>query len=272
MGDWKVLLGDAWDIASSPTSLVQAVVTSPPYWRQRAYTESADEFGRKETIEDYAAKLGALFGSLRAWLKDDGCAWLNIGDSYSGGRLMGVPYRVAQAVEANGWAMRSEVIYERENLTPRPSVGRPMRSHEHLFLFSKGEAWFYDDGAMREPAKYAGYHYKRPNAKASTNGRLRMDKDHVVASTRTIRTVWRGPTGWNGKTDHPAVMPKLMAERCVMSVTRIGDTVLDPFCGSGTTGVVAIGYGRSFIGFELSEAYVADAKVRLGEITQQALI
>ena len=208
---WSVVVGDAWKLASVPSAQpVQAIVTSPPYYGQRVYGHKT-EFGRERTVDEYVAKLASLFGMLRRWMSPTGSLWLNIGDVVVDRKVMGIPTRVALAIAEHGWFWRSEVIYERDNLPPRSSVGCPLRSHEHVLLFSKGEKWYCDDAAMREPAKFAGYHFKRDGVRAD-DGRLRMDKERIVGDLRTLRSVWRGPTGWNGAVKHPALMPRLMAE------------------------------------------------------------
>jgi DNA modification methylase len=115
---------------------------------------------------------------------------------------------------------------------------------------------------MREPAKYAGYEFQRDGPR-DDDTRLRMDGAIKVADTRNLRSVWQGSTGWNGEYQHPALMPKLMAERCVKSISRPGDWVLDPFCGGATTGIVAIRENRSFLGWEIDGRYVEKARERL---------
>jgi DNA modification methylase len=266
---WTILHGDAWRLATTrPPHLprARAVVTSPPYWRQRVYDEaSAGEFGHEATPTAYAARLAALFVALDPWLEPDAAAWVNLGDVFVDDALQLVPAVAALALAAVGWSVRAEVIFERENFTPRPSPGRPQRSHEHVYLVTRTRAYVYDDAYMREPAKYAGYEYIRTGARAD-DGRLRMDGHTVVGPTRILRSVWRGPTGWNGKVKHPAVMPRLMAERCVLSVTRPGEFVLDPFAGSGTTGILALEHGRSFVGFERVARWASLARGRLAEV------
>jgi DNA modification methylase len=269
---WEMRQGDAWALAADRPAepSAQAIVTSPPYWGQRRYGDHADEFGNEADPEAYVARLVGLFHRLSFWLVPTGALWLNLGDTIIDREVQGIPGRVAQQLRATGWKWRSEVIYERENLTPRGVTGCPLRSHEHVLLFSRGDEWYYDDAAMREPAKDAGYHYKREGPRMA-DGRARMDKERVVADTRTLRTVWRGPTGWNGTVQHPALMPRLMAERCVLSLTRPGDLVLDPFAGAATTGFVALTHGGRFLGFELVPAFIDEATARLSGVTQGAL-
>lgn len=263
MSFWKLLEGDAWKLVETmPAKSVQAVVTSPPYWRQRTY-DRRGEFGHG-SLESYVESLVRLFNGLAMCLTDDGAAWLNLGDTYDAHRLQMVPARVACALSGAGWILRAEVIYERENIAPESAPNRPTRSHEHVFLLTRSTSYYYDAAYMREPAKYAGYHYKRKQR--GPDGRRRINTDCIVSSTRNLRSVWTGPTGWNSQTSHSAVMPRLMAERCVLSVTRPGDIVLDPFAGSGTTGIVALENGRGFIGWELLATHVSEARVRLSQV------
>jgi DNA modification methylase len=242
-------------------------VTSPPYWQQRNYTESnACEFGREKTLEAYAAKLALLFYELERLLADNGVLWLNIGDSFRNNRFIRVGSAVVDALENIGWVLRAEVIFERLNFTPRPSPKRPVLSYERVFMLTKSEGdYFYDENYMREPSKCAGYKYVR-NGPRDDDGRLRMDGTTIVEDTRILRAVWTGSTGWGNNFKHPAMMPRLMAERCVLSVTRPGDLVLDPFSGSGTTGRIALAHGRRFEGWELNQTYARQSREHLSGV------
>jgi site-specific DNA-methyltransferase (adenine-specific) len=264
---WSLACGDAWTLVADPIIPIQAIVTSPPYWRQRVYRERG-EFGH-ESVDTYIDRLVALFEALHRSLRSDGAVWINIGDAYVSNILQSIPARFQIAMSHAGWQLRSEVIYERTNFTPRPSPGRPSRSHEHVLLFTQSDGYYYDDAYMREPAKCAGYDFQRTGLRVA-DSRLRMDGATTVAETRILRSVWSGPTGWNGAVDHPALMPKLMAERCVRSVTRPGDVVLDPFCGAGTTGVLSLTAGRSFVGWDIDARYLKEARSRLAHAASDA--
>src|SRR5262245_13913136 len=261
-GLWRLYCGDAWQLAIEPLEPIQAIVTSPPYWRQRVYKDH-QEFGQ-ETVTDYVTKLVALFDALKPRLQPTGAAWINLGDSYERDALQAIPARFMVTMIEAGWQLRSEVIYERLNMTPRPARKRPTRSHEHVLLFTLSDQYFYDEQYMREDAKYAGYKFQRDGARTA-DSRLRMDGTVTVGEKRNMRSVWQGSTGWNGAIEHPALMPKLMAERCVLSISRPGDWVLDPFCGAATTGYVAIRGERSFIGWDIDARYIERAKQRLAE-------
>jgi DNA modification methylase len=269
----EVFVGDAWTLATTlPRDSIQAIVTSPPYWRQRRYTKDPNEFGQELSVHDYAVKLAMLLLTCGHALRADGAVWLNLGDSIVDKRQVRVGHVVVDRLEAHGWILRREVIFERLNFAPRSSEGAPTLSYERVFLLTPDvREHYYDAGLMREPAKYAGYHYKRDGERRD-DGRRRVDGETIVADTRNIRSVWTGPTGWNDIVDHPALMPRLMAERCVLSVTRPGDLVLDPFSGGGTTGVIALEQGRRFLGFELHEPFAMESSTRLQKAARQTAL
>lgn len=263
----KVYLGDAYDVLLNlPPEICRTAVTSPPYWGLRDY-ELAGQIGSEEDVGDYVHKLVIVFRELRRVLQDDGTFWLNLGDCYtSGGRtwrapdkknparamsfrpptpeglkpkdLVGVPWRVALALQADGWYLRSEIIWHKPNPHPESVKDRPARAHETIFLLSKGEKYFYDYKAVRE----RGLDGKR----------------------RSRRSVWTVQTEPISEA-HFATFPTKLIEPCVLAGSQVGDVVIDPFFGSGTTGLVAALHGRNFIGIELKPEYIAIAKKRLGE-------
>jgi DNA modification methylase len=265
MSSYEIKTGNAWTLVKeNPQPIVQAIVTSPPYWKQRRYSGSNEEFGRG-TLDEYVSQLGDLFESLKLWLTADGCAWLNIGDSYVDDQLQFVPQKSILAISERGWRIVSEVIYSKTNSTPRPTIGRPARYHEHVFLLTPNKPHYYNDALMTEKAKYAGYVLRRkPSDK--NDGRIRLaSENYVVPQHRAIRSVWTGRTGWNGL-QHPALMPRMMAERCVLSISRPGDLVLDPFSGLASTGAVCIEHHRRYLGWELNPKFVDGSQERLSNI------
>lgn len=165
--------------------------------------------------------------------------------------LVGIPWRVAFALQADGWWLRSDVIWSKPNPMPESVRDRPTRAHEYLFLLTKGESYFYDAGAVAEPASPA------------LNDRWDAARDAgAIAPTRNKRSVWT--IGSQPFPDaHFAVMPEALAEPCVLAGSGWGATVLDPFAGSGTVGVVALKHGRSFLGIDLNLAYAAMARERI---------
>jgi site-specific DNA-methyltransferase (cytosine-N4-specific) len=263
----KVYLGDAYDVLSAlPAGLCQTAITSPPYWGLRDYGFS-DQIGSEENVDDYVEALVTVFGELKRVLKEDGTFWLNLGDSYtSGGRkrrapdkknparamsyrpptpdglkpkdLVGIPWRVAMALQADGWYLRSEIIWHKPNPHPESVKDRPTRAHETIFLLSKNERYYYDYEAAKEPG--------------------------VNGNRRNRRSVWTVQTEPLSEA-HFATFPTKLVEPCILAGSRRGDFVIDPFFGSGTTGVVAALHGRNFIGIELKPEYIEIAQNRLAE-------
>jgi site-specific DNA-methyltransferase (cytosine-N4-specific) len=247
-------------LASLPPGCVQTVVTSPPYWSLRDYGIDG-QIGLEDSVDEYIKGLQRIFDQVYRVLHDDGTLWLNIGDSYtSGGRtwrapdkknraramgmrpptpeglkpkdLIGVPWRLAFALQSAGWYLRSEIIWNKPNCQPESVKDRPTRSHEYIFLFSKSERYYYDVETITGP-----------------NG-------------RRLRTVWDVRTE-PYKEAHFAVFPQELIRPCVINGSRSGDLVLDPFAGSGTTPLVAAQEGRRFLGVELNPDYLDIAVRRL---------
>jgi DNA modification methylase len=278
---------------------IQTIVTSPPYWRMRKYTDDPRELGQEPTPAAYVAALVAVFAACWRVLRDDGTLWLNLGDGYSrsGGtdrapsataqvgstrrtleqmpdrrqkapeglpakNLIGLPWRVAFALQDAGWVLRSEIIWHKPNAMPESVTDRPTRDHETLFLFAKQPHYYYDAKAIAEPAKEhhaAAASFKRTGNKRSTliipgqhSPTHRSDRPDVLYSggERNARTVWSISTTPLAD-EHYAPMPQALAERCIRAGSRIGDTVLDPFGGSGTTGRAAIALQRSAVLIDL---------------------
>ena len=264
----SVLICGSADLALNllPTGTVQTVVTSPPYWSLRDYDDEA-QIGRDDSLSDYLASVVQVFDQLRRVLTQDGTVWLNVGDTYTSGNrryrapdrknraramsvrpatpdglkpkdLIGVPWRLAFALQSAGWWIRSEVIWHKPNAHPESVRDRPTKSHETVFLLSKSQNYFYDINAVRGP-----------------NG-------------RRLRTTWDIPTEprkrkYAKETDHPAVMPMTLAKRCVKITSRPGDVVLDPYAGSGTTLIAARDLGRKWVGVELNPDFVSMIERRL---------
>lgn len=263
----EILLGDVRELLRDiPDRSFQTCVTSPPYWGLRDYGIGG-QIGAEPDMRDYIQDLVAVFREVRRVLKDDGTFWLNIGDSYtSGGRtwrdddkknagrgmsyraptpaglkpkdLVGIPWRLAFALQDDGWYLRTDIVWNKPNCQPESVKDRPTRSHEFIFLLTKNERYFYDHEAVKEPA---------------------LDKKQGAKNRRSV---------WNINTEpykgaHFAVYPRELARLCVLAGTRPGDRVLDPFFGSGTTGVVCNELGRVCTGIELNEDYANLARERL---------
>jgi site-specific DNA-methyltransferase (cytosine-N4-specific) len=265
-----IVVGDARKVLTEfSDEHFQCVVTSPPYWGLRDYGIEG-QIGAEKNVDDYLADLVALFREVRRTLRSDGTLWVNIGDSYtSGGRtwrdtdsknkargmdyraptpdglkpkdLIGVPWKLAFALQTDGWYLRTDIIWNKPNCQPESVKDRPTRSHEYVFLLSKSERYFYDWEAVREPA---------------------TDPKQGKKNRRTV---------WNVNTEaypgsHFAVYPRALARLCVQAGSKSGDRVLDPFFGSGTTGVVCDELGRDCIGIELKEEYAQLARERLRNV------
>lgn len=277
---------------------VQMCVTSPPYYGLRKYSDDPREIGQEAQPDClgwaahlppcgacYVCALRAVFAEIRRVLREDGTLWLNLGDSYATNRndhdwlksgaigfkgrvapdvpdknLLGIPWRVALALQADGWILRSDIVWAKPNCMPESVQDRPTRAHEYVFLFSKSKRYYYDADAVAEPAT-AGY-----NGSSFTTGKTHDARAHLAAvgqkeriesSTRNRRTVWTIATSpYPGS--HYAVFPEALVEPCILAGSAPGDVVLDPFGGSGTVGRVALRYQRRAVLIELNETYISD--------------
>jgi site-specific DNA-methyltransferase (adenine-specific) len=284
-----VILGDSWDIARSlPSNYVQCIITSPPYFGHREYADSeklaALELGREDETTLYVQKLVFLFEELRRVLRDNGTLWLNLGDTYRKEQLLGIPWRIALALQNAGWYLRSEIIWNKPNAMPSSVKNRPTTAHEHIFLLAKSKEYYYDADAIREPhvtlsetSKMRGgrNHFGKRNGtpeegKNSGNHNLhdgRWDQAfHPLG--RNKRTIWDIPLG-KFRDTHFAVFPETLVQFCILASTQKNDIVLDPFMGSGTTGCVAKKLGRHYLGIELMPKYVEMARKRIASVAHQ---
>ena len=298
MADLRIINADVMDgLAQLESGSVRCVVTSPPYWGLRDYGIPG-QLGLERTPEEYVARMVAVFAEVRRVLADDGTLWMNLGDSYasqtkgSGGPsakqcsnagsryemsqrlhhglkdkdLVGIPWRVAFALQDDGWYLRSDIIWAKPNPMPESVTDRPTKSHEYVFLLAKSERYFFDADAVREPLapeSTARYAYAFGGAKSTAlveqnrrgiGQRTRPVGERVATAGRNVRTVWTIATEPYPEA-HFATFPTALPERCIRAGSRIGDTVLDPFAGSGTTLMVARGLGRNAVGIELNPEY-----------------
>lgn len=275
---------------------VQTCVTSPPYFGLRDYGHEG-QIGLEETPEQFIAELVEVFRCVRDVLADDGTLWVNIGDSYNNIRsqmgpgqavhgrdklngkpaekskrrgwdgykekdLIGIPWMLAFALRADGWYLRQDIIWHKPNPMPESVTDRCTKAHEYVFLLSKGPRYFYDHESMKEPAvcdrmRGPALH---PDQK-STNGNGGLSR-REPQETRNRRSVWSIATR-PYKGAHFATFPPALIEPCILAGSRPGDTVLDPFMGSGTTAEVAILHNRRWIGCELNPEYkpLQDARI-----------
>ncbi len=274
-----VLCGDALAMAKkSPREIADTIVTSPPYYRQRDYG-TRRQIGAESKPAGYISRLVDVFRELKPVLKRTGTLWLVLGDKYIDGQLLGIPWRVAFALIDDGWILRSECIWHKPNAMPSSASMRPTVDHETVFLFSSGDDYFYDADAIREPhitfseqsrmkggRKHFGIRGGTPEkGKNAGNNNLhdgRWDQAfHPLGRNR--RTVWSIPLS-KFKGAHFAVFPEKLVEICIAATCRKGGLVLDPFCGSGTTGLVAQRMKRNFLLFDSSRRYCAIARKRIG--------
>jgi DNA modification methylase len=184
--------------------------------------------------------------------------------------LVGIPWRVAFALQADGWYLRSDIIWSKPNPMPESVTDRPTKSHEYVFLLTKSARYFFDQEAVREEHSAAfrssGANALRGQAEIRPRGNLAsVDEQSYNPSGRNIRSVWTIATQ-PFPDAHFATYPEELVERCIKAGSRQDDTVLDPFTGSGTTGVVALNLGRSFVGVELNPTYVAMAERRIANV------
>jgi DNA modification methylase len=293
----RVLFGDCRDSMRKLAAdgvRVQACVTSPPYFGLRDYGHPG-QIGLEKTPDEYVAALVEVFALVRELLADDGVLWLNLGDSYAGSTmtggnnginasggvdgfkqkrqfkrkndtpglkpkdLIGIPWLVAFALQADGWCLRQDIIWHKPNPMPESVRDRCTKAHEYLFLLSKNARYYWDADAMKEAASYVVPAHRLTSgsyqAKSGRNdGGTHRSGGFVAGETRNRRSVWTIPSQpYSGA--HFAVMPPALVEPCILASTRPGDVVLDPFFGSGTTGEVAQRLGRQWIGCELNPGF-----------------
>jgi DNA modification methylase len=293
-----ILVGDVRTrLAEIPDKSIQSCITSPPYWGLRDYGEDA-QIGLEESPQDYVDAMVKVFQEVKRVLRDDGTLWLNLGDSYSGSGkgpagnlgathdernmekkhsaivpdglkpkdLIGIPWRVAFALQADGWYLRQDIIWAKPNPMPESVTDRCTKSHEYLFLLSKSSKYYFDNNAIKEPS-VSKDNTKRDRDSSKLNntpGRTRMaglkTNNYDMRNKRDVWTISSKP--FRGA--HFAVMPEALVEPCILAGSQGGDTILDPFTGSGTVAVVSLSNGRNFIGTELNPEYAEISVNRIG--------
>lgn len=302
--DYRIIEGDCIDgMRTLADGSVSCCVTSPPYFGLRDYGHDG-QIGLEETPDDYVQKMVEVFREVRRVLRDDGTVWLNLGDSYAnngtggngatGGRdkstlqsamppigttpvkksvpdglkvkdLIGVPWRVAFALQADGWYLRQDIIWHKPNPMPESVTDRCTKAHEYIFLLSKSPRYYFDSEAIKEPS-VTGFVRERKRQ----NG-LRADQEKQgshgftscgISDTRNRRSVWTVTTK-PYKGAHFATFPPDLIRPCILAGCPKDGTVLDPFGGSGTTALVALEEGRKAVLCELNTDYIALANKRL---------
>jgi DNA modification methylase len=303
----QIVTGDALEVLSGmQAESVQCCVTSPPYWGLRDYGVSG-QLGLEATPAAYVVRLVEVLREVRRVLRKDGVLWLNMGDSYANpghykgnpgdvgniGRpriadkgdvpqrsksgnglknkdLCGIPWRVAFALQADGWWLRQDVIWSKPNPMPESVTDRCTRAHEYLFMFTRSARYFYDAHAIRQPDK------GRDHTRNVLDGQRSLDPSNgLMPPHRGLRTTeGRNGLGANARSvwtiatspfpgAHFATFPPELPRRCILAASRVGDLVLDPFAGAGTTGLVAHQLQRAFVGIELNPAYADIARRRI---------
>lgn len=267
----NILTGDCVEMLRTlPDQSVHTCVTSPPYFGLRDYG-MAGQIGLEDTPDAFVARLVEVFREVRRVLRNDGTLWLNLGDSYAAKQRLMIPARAALGLQADGWVLRDEIVWHKPRTTPAPVKDRTVAAHEMIYLFAKSKVYSFDYLAIEEPSAYPGLKKKagkafRDMAAADPDAarkRPGADREIVVRDTRRKRSVWSvSPSPY--KDAHFATFPPDLIEPCVLAGSPVGGTVLDPFFGAGTTGLVSQKHGRDCVGIELNPAYVDIARKRLG--------
>jgi DNA modification methylase len=273
MTDLQILIGDCREqMQSLPSGSVQTCVTSPPYFGLRDYGVEG-QLGLEPSPTDFVLALVEVFREVRRVLADDGTLWLNLGDSYGAAKqLLGIPWRVALALQADGWYLRQDIIWHKPNPMPESVRDRCTKAHEYIFLMSKSPKYFFDSEAIKEPvapssiARLAqptlAQQVGSTRVPGKTNGNMKAVGDGETRNKRSVWTVTTKPY----KGAHFATFPPDLIEPCILAGSRSGDTVLDPFGGSGTTAGVAVKHGRKAILCELNPEYAALVPNRIAHI------
>ena len=300
----KIIQGDTLEVLKTfPDESIDMSITSPPYWGLRDYGVEG-QLGLEKTPEEYVANMVKVFGDVRRVLKKEGTLWLNLGDSYgsstnrngmSGSQfgyseeqkkgvnrkfeistelkpkdLVGIPWRVAFALQADGWWLRQDIIWAKPNPMPESVTDRCTKSHEYIFLLAKSQKYYFDNEAIKEASKSDKQPRFRDNGVSVEEQGKRIGQGNITANcgvndTRNKRSVWTVTTK-PYKGAHFATFPPDLIEPMVKAGCPKGGVVLDPFFGSGTTGVVAKKLGRNYVGIELNPKYIEIAKKRLNKV------
>jgi DNA modification methylase len=315
MKDYTLYCGDALRLLKTIDSeCMDCVVTSPPYWGLRDYGVKG-QIGLEETPQEYIEKIVQVFSEVKRILKRTGTVWLNLGDSYAGSGhgygseikgkqktnkgtlfmaqkhpfevpsglkakdLVGIPWRIAFALQAVGYYLRADIIWHKPNVMPESVKDRPTKSHEYIFLLTKSHKYYYDADAIRETteqvlirkaSRYAKYRAKSHNPKCGITqeefAHLGTAPSPIIPLThprgRNKRTVWSVQTK-PFKEAHFATFPEKLIEPCILAGCPPGGAVMDPFCGSGTTGVVSLKNDRNFLGMDINWDYLKMTEKRL---------
>jgi DNA modification methylase len=293
----NILQGDALEVLKTLESeSVDCCVTSPPYWGLRDYGVEG-QFGLEKTPEEYVAKMVEVFRDVRRVIKKEGTLWLNLGDSYCGtgskgeltdpkyseGRngqvvalnnkieglkpkdLVGIPWRVAFALQADGWYLRQDIIWHKPNPMPESVTDRCTKSHEYVFLMTKSAKYYFDNEAIKEKAtsEYGKGIIDSPQKYSDGIGNQShsgwMGGDGEYRNKRSVWTITTKP--YSGA--HFATFPEELIIPMIKAGCPKGGIVLDPFSGAGTTCMVAKKLERNYLGIELNQKYIEIAEKRI---------
>ena len=258
-------------LKSLPSASLDLVCTSPPYWGHRDYGAEG-QIGLEDSPEQYLSALVEVFREVRRVLKPEGTLWVNLGDSSDVGakskNLLGLPWKLVFALQKEGWILRQDIVWAKPNPIPESVSDRPTRSHEYLFLLSHPDGngkYFYDLEASKEKAVTGSWASMPPigGRKKSVLGEAKFSgRTPPGDGFRNLRSVWTIPTArYSG--GHFAAWPPELVRRIILAGCPFGGTVLDPFSGSATTGMVALREGRNYIGVDLNPDYLELATARI---------
>ena len=296
----KIFYGNALDILKTfPPESVNMCVTSPPYYGLRDYGVEA-QIGNEQTPYEYIQNLLLVFEEVKRVLKPDGTLWVNIADSYAANNknfklppnkdfsavpklwhgikqkdMIGVPWLLAFSLRENGWYLRSDIIWHKKNCMPESVKDRPAKCYEHIFLLSKSPQYYYDYEAVKESAADSSIARYKRGVSDKTKYRdkkqgIFMPRDKTdFSDMRNKRDVWSVAINSAHIPGHFAVYPEKLIEPCILAGSKVGGIVLDPFFGSGTTGVAAIKNGRQYIGIDINPDYCKTAQDRIEKIKNE---
>lgn len=299
----KVIYGDCLEaMRALESNSIHCCVTSPPYWGLRDYGIDG-QLGLEKTPQEYVEKLVVIFREVKRVLRNDGTLWLNLGDTYTTGSgsygtksnkqrsnmgtmiaprvrvtglkpkdLVGIPWHVTFALQADGWYLRQDIIWHKPNPMPESVRDRCTKAHEYIFLLSKNERYYYDQEAIKEASVYSGPQKSRPRGSFQGKGAASpgLEPFRAVTATRNKRSVWTVTTK-PLKEAHFATFPPDLIRPCILAGCPKGGTILDPFFGAGTVGVVAKEEGCGYIGIELNPGYCGIARKRIDAIPERLI-
>lgn len=287
----QILHGDCLQLLDTITdNSVHCCITSPPYYRLRNY-DATKQLGQESTPTEYIENLVKIFNGIKRVLRDDGTAWLNLGDTYRTTQLklndpkiklrdmLGIPWSVALALRDDGWYLRQDIIWHKTNCLPESVRTRCVRSHEYIFLLSKQTKYYFDYQSIKEPAKdlslYSRIGHRIMRAQTDKAKKRAHGKTSAFYGNKLLnelankRSIWSVATGCPNSSEHYAVFPEQLVVPCVLAGCPTNGTVLDPFCGTATVGVVCEKLNRNFIGIDINDQYVEYSKTRLNETKKQ---